>query len=132
MTRAFRIRILLEETFDDGRSVREEVLREDGCSGFESLVPFEKFSDIYDRMAKLMTEQWADPLDTLVVRRGTFPGFAGSVLDYWDGANWRRNTARAYTKRNAIALAKEFRCEYHSMEYELGKTRRRKLKILGV
>ena len=57
-TRSFSIRIQLVEDTDTGRAVTEEILEEDGCSAYETLVPFKRMKQIYLDLSRQMTHDF--------------------------------------------------------------------------
>ena len=58
MTRMFHINIELVEHFDDGRSVHDEEIEQDGAGAFETLVSFERMKAIYDRLKDVLADEW--------------------------------------------------------------------------
>lgn len=58
MTRSFRINIELVEHFDNGRSVHDYEIEQDGAGAFETLVPFERMKEIYDRLKDVLADEW--------------------------------------------------------------------------
>ena len=57
-TRSFSIRIQLLQVTDTGRAVTEDILEEDGCSAYETLVPFKRMKQIYLDLSRQMTHDF--------------------------------------------------------------------------